>query len=210
MKTTILIADDHEVFRHGLSSLLREREGWDVVAVAADGEEALRLAEGWRPDIVILDLEMPGLSGIEATRHLKRAAPESRIVVLSMYDDAYYQTRAREAGASAYVLKTEPVSALFEIIDLVLRGATFVSNSLKKDEPTALRSAMVDLRALSPRELEILRMVAEGKRTAEIAQALGLSVKSVETYRSRLMQKVGIDNVAGLVRFAIRAGLIAP
>jgi DNA-binding NarL/FixJ family response regulator len=128
-----------------------------------------------------------------------------------MYADARYQARAREAGASAYVLKTEPIAALVEIIDLVLRGVAFVSNTFRPGaSAAALRSAKVDLEALSAREREVLQLLAAGRRTQEIAELLGLGVKSVETYRSRLMNKLGIDNVAGLVRFAIRAGLVSP
>jgi DNA-binding NarL/FixJ family response regulator len=211
LTTTILIADDHAVFRHGLAMLLRERNGWDVVAEAGDGEEAVRLAGTLRPRIAMLDIEMPGLSGIEAAQRISRVSPETRIIVLSMYADARYQARAREAGASAYVLKTEPIAALVEIIDLVLRGVGFVSNTFRHGaSAAALRSAKVDLEALSAREREVLQLLAAGRRTQEIAELLGLGVKSVETYRSRLMNKLGIDNVAGLVRFAIRAGLVSP
>jgi len=211
LRTTILIADDHAVFRHGLASLLRERDGWEVVAEAADGEEAVRLAGTLRPRIAMLDVEMPRLSGIDAALRIRKLSPESRIVVLSMYADARYQERAREAGASAYVLKSEPIAALVEVVELVLLGAAFVSNTLQRQESAAaLRSARVELHALSARERQVLRLLAEGRRTQEIADLLGLGVKSVETYRGRLMDKLGIDNVAGLVRFAIRAGLIAP
>jgi DNA-binding NarL/FixJ family response regulator len=209
--TTILIADDHAVFRHGLASLLRERDGWEVVAEAGDGEEAVRLAGTLRPRIAMLDVEMPRLAGIEAAQRIRKVSPETRIVVLSMYADARYQERAREAGASAYALKSEPIAALVEVIDLVLRGAAFVSNTLRRNESAAaLRSARVDLDALSAREREVLRLLAEGRRTQEIAGLLGLGVKSVETYRSRLMEKLAIDNLAGLIRFAIRAGVITP
>jgi len=211
LSTTILIADDHPVFRHSLASLLRERDGWEVVAEAGDGEEAVRLAGTLRPCIAMLDVEMPRLPGIEAAQRIRKVSPESRIIVLSMYADARYQKRAREAGASAYALKTEPIAALVEVIDLVLRGAAFLSTTPRLSESAAaLRSSTVDLHALSAREREVLRLLAEGRRTQEIAGLLGLGVKSVETYRSRLMEKLGIDNVAGLVRFAIRAGVIAP
>lgn len=211
MTTTILIADDHAVFRHGLASLLRERDGWEVVAEAGDGEEAVRLAGTLRPRIAIVDVEMPRLAGIDAAQRIRRVSPETRVVVLSMYADARYQERARETGASAYVLKTEPIAALVEVIDLVVRGVGFVSNTFQpRESAAAQRSAKVDLEALSAREREVLRLLAEGRRNHEIAELLGLGVKSIETYRSRLMHKLGIDNVPGLVRFAIRAGLVSP
>jgi DNA-binding NarL/FixJ family response regulator len=211
LKTTILIADDHAVFRRGLSSLLSERNGWAVVGEAGDGEDAVSLAGALRPRIALLDIEMPRLTGLEAAQRISSVSPETRIVVLSMYGDARYLERAREAGASGYALKSEPIAALIDVIDLVLRGATFVSNTLQRGESAAaLRSAKVDLYALSAREREVLRMLAEGMRTQEIAGLLGLGAKSVETYRRRLMEKLGIDNVPGLVRFAIRAGVIAP
>jgi DNA-binding NarL/FixJ family response regulator len=171
----------------------------------------VRLAGTLRPRIAMLDVEMPRLTGIEAAQRIRKVSPESRIVVLSMYADARYQERARQAGASAYALKSEPIAALVDLVDLVLRGAAFASSTLpRKESSAALRSASVDLRALSAREREVLRLLAEGRRTQEIAGLLGLGVKSVETYRSRLMEKLGIDNLAGLVRFAIRAGVIAP
>lgn len=211
MSKSILIADDHEAFRHGLASLLRELGGFDVVAEAADGAEAVGRAGSLQPDIALLDLEMPRLTGIEAAPQILKASPRSRIVVLSMYADAHYQERARKAGASGYALKSEPITALLEILDLVLRGAAFVSNTLpRSDSAVALRSAKLDLDELSPREREVLRLLAEGRRTTEVAALLGVSVKSVETYRSRLMDKLGIDSIAALVRFAIRTGVIAP
>jgi DNA-binding NarL/FixJ family response regulator len=211
LKTTILIADDHAVFRRGLSSLLSERNGWAVVGEAGDGEDAVSLAGALRPRIALLDIEMPRLTGLEAAQRISSVSPETRIVVLSMYGDARYLERAREAGASGYALKSEPIAALIDVIDLVLRGAAFASNTSRRGEAAAaLRSAKVDLYALSAREREVLRMLAEGRRTQEIAELLGLGAKSVETYRRRLMEKLGIDNVPGLVRFAIRAGVIAP
>jgi DNA-binding NarL/FixJ family response regulator len=211
LKTTILIADDHAVFRRGLSSLLSERNGWAVVGEAGDGEDAVSLAGALRPRIALLDIEMPRLTGLEAAQRISSVSPETRIVVLSMYGDARYLERAREAGASGYALKSEPIAALIDVIDLVLRGAAFASNTSRRSEAAAaLRSAKVDLYALSAREREVLRMLAEGMRTQEIAGLLGLGAKSVETYRRRLMEKLGIDNVPGLVRFAIRAGVIAP
>jgi DNA-binding NarL/FixJ family response regulator len=211
LKTTILLADDHVIFRQGLAALLRERGGFEVVAEAGNGEEAVDLAGDRKPRIVLLDVEMPRLGGIEAARGIQTVSPESRIVVLSMYADVRYQERAREAGASAFVLKHEGIDYLIDTIDLVLRGAAFVSKAdVRREQVGALRSAKLEVSALSAREKDVLRLLVEGNRTREIAASLGIGVKSVETYRSRLMHKLGIRNLAGLTRLAIRAGLITP
>lgn len=209
MTTTILLADDHPLFRQGLAALVREQADWRVVAEAGSGEEAVRLAAQWQPQVAVIDVEMPGIGGIEAARQIRDIVPQTRIVALSMYADAYYQDRMREAGASAYVLKNEAIDQLVAAVSAVLRGdvhmppATSPLNAGK-------RSARIDKDELSAREREVLRLLAEGRRTAEIAELLGISPKTVETYRSRLMNKLDIDSLSGLVKFAIRAGLVSP
>lgn len=209
--TTILIADDHKLFRQGLAALLREQRGWEVVAEAGDGEEAVRLADALKPQIAVLDVEMPRLGGVEAARRIRQGSRETRIIALSMYGDAHYQERMKDAGASAYVLKNEAIEQLVDAIKAVLRGEEFVAPVVVRRESVfALRSARLDKEQLSARERDVLCLLAEGKRTKEIANALGVSAKTVETYRSRLMHKLGIDNVPGLVRFAVRAGLVSP
>ena len=211
MTTTILIADDHKLFRQGLAALLREQPGWEVVAEAGDGEEAVRLADALKPQIAVLDVEMPRVGGVEAARRIRQASRETRIVALSMYGDAHYQERMKDAGAAAYVLKNEAIDQLVDAIKAVLRGERFVAPAVvRRESVVALRSAQLDKDQLSARERDVLRLLAEGKRTKEIAGLLGVSAKTVETYRSRLMIKLGIDNVPGLVRFAIRAGLVSP
>ena len=211
MTTTILIADDHKLFRQGLAALLREQPGWEVVAEAGDGEEAVRLADALKPRIAVLDVEMPRVGGVEAARRIRQASRETRIVALSMYGDAHYQERMKDAGAAAYVLKNEAIDQLVDAIKAVLRGERFVAPAVvRRESVVALRSAQLDKDQLSARERDVLRLLAEGKRTKEIAGLLGVSAKTVETYRSRLMIKLGIDNVPGLVRFAIRAGLVSP
>jgi DNA-binding NarL/FixJ family response regulator len=211
MTTTIIIADDHQLFRQGLAALLREQAGWEVTGEASDGEEAVRLAAALKPSIAVLDVEMPRLGGIEATQRIRRLSPGTGIVALSMYADVHYQDRMREAGASAYVLKIEAIDELVEAIRATLRGEAFVSPAVvRRDAVGELRSAQLDKDELSSREQDVLRLLAEGKRTKEIAIILGISPKTVETYRGRLMTKLGIDNLSGLVRFAIRAGLISP
>jgi len=206
--TTILLADDHVLFREGLALLIGQRTGWKIVGQAGDGEEAVQLTEALQPQIAVLDIEMPRLNGLEAARRIKRVSPATRIIALSMYGDPHYQERMAEAGASAYVLKNEAMDDLVDAIEAVLRGERYVSPSAGTMPP--LRSAEVDKVTLSGREREVLRLLAAGLRAKEVATRLGISAKTVETYRSRIMLKLGIDNLPGLVKFAIRAGIILP
>jgi DNA-binding NarL/FixJ family response regulator len=208
MTLTILLADDHVLFRQGLALLVREQGDWRIVGEAGNGAEAVALAEAHQPRIAVLDVEMPGMNGIEAARRIRQMSPGTRIVALSMYGDAHYQERMFEAGASAYVLKNEAIDDLVEAIQAVLRGDRFISPAVAHNEAMVeRRSAHLDKRALSEREAEVLRRLAEGQRIKEIADALNLSAKTVETYRSRIMVKLGIDNLPDLVKFAIRAGI---
>jgi DNA-binding NarL/FixJ family response regulator len=209
--TTILLADDHVLFRQGLAALLREQEGWSIVGEASDGEEAVRLATELKPDVAVLDVEMPRLGGVDAAREIRRISSDTRIVGLSMYADAHYQERMLNAGASGYVLKSEAIDDLVEAVRAALRGETFLSPTrVRRESVTSLRSARLDSAKLSAREQAVLKALALGKRTKEIADDLALSAKTVETYRGRLMLKLGIDNIPGLVRFAVRAGLVSP
>jgi len=209
--TTILLADDHSLFRQGLAALLREQEDWQVVAEAGSGEDAIRLAAEWKPRFAVIDVEMPGIGGIEAARRIREVSPQTRIVALSMYADAYYQDRMRDAGASAYVLKNEAIDQLVAAVKAVLRGEQHFPPARGPQGPVVgRRSARIDTDELSAREREVLRLLAEGRRTAEIADLLGISPKTVETYRSRLMNKLDIDSLSGLVKFAIRAGIVSP
>jgi len=211
MTTTVLLVDDHPIFRQGLTLLLRQQGEWQIVGEAGDGEEAIRLAKALKPQIVVLDVEMPRLGGVEAARRIRQVAPATQIIVLSMHGDAYYQERMFAAGASAYVLKNEAIDDLVEAIQAVLRGERFVSPTVTPGRTEAARrSATLDQHALTKREQDVLRLLAEGQRMREIAATLGISTKTVETYRSRLMLKLGIDNLPGLVKFAIRAGITSP
>lgn len=210
MTLTVLLADDHVLFRQGLALLVREQGDWEIVGEAGNGAEAVALAEARRPRIAVLDVEMPGMNGIEAARRIRRVSPGTRIVALSMYGDTHYQARMFEAGASAYVLKNEAIDDLVEAIRAALRGDRFVSpTAVLNGSPVARRGADLDRRALTEREVGVLRLLAQGQRTREIAETLGISVKTVETYRGRIMLKLGIDNLPGLVKFAIRAGIIS-
>jgi DNA-binding NarL/FixJ family response regulator len=209
--TTILIADDHRLFRQGLAALLREQPDWEVVAEAGSAEDAVQLAATLRPQVALLDVEMPRMGGIEAARQIRALSSGTVIVALSMYSDAHYQERMRHAGAAAYVLKNEAIDQLVEAIRAALRGERVSSPAVVRCEGMpAARSAQLATQELSAREREVLRMLAQGLRTKTIAEALDISPKTVETYRARLMNKLDIDNVSGLVRFAIRAGLVSP
>lgn len=211
MTVTLILVDDHVLFRQGLKSLLAEQSEWQIVGEAGDGEEAVQLAERLKPDIAVVDIEMPGMDGIEAAREINRVSPNSRIIALSMYGDGYYQRRMFEVGASAFVLKNEAVGDLVDAVHASLSGERFVSPSaVIPDDAIAGRSAKVEKSLLSKRELDVMRLLVEGLRTKEIAASLGISAKTVETYRSRIMLKLGIDNLPGLVKFAIRAGIASP
>lgn len=211
MTVTIVIADDHVLFRQGLAALLREQPGWAVVGEAGSGEEAVELAASLKPAVAVLDVEMAGMGGIDAARRIRELSADTKIVALSMYFSAHYQQRMRRAGASAYVRKSQPIDELIDAVREVIAGRVYEPDSpAPPATATEVRSARIDADALSEREREVLRLLAEGKRTALIGEALGISHKTVETYRTRLQQKLGISDLSGLVRFAIRAGLISP
>jgi DNA-binding NarL/FixJ family response regulator len=211
MTLDILLADDHVIFRQGLAALMREQPGWRIVGEAGTGSEAVELALKLTPDVVILDVEMPEMDGIEAARRISAALPATRIVALSMYDNVHYRQRMQSAAAIAYVRKSQPIDELVAAISASVRYRTDQSQPPVNDgAPRETASAMVELNALSDRERDVLRMLGEGQRMTSIAAVLGISVKTVETYRSRLQQKLGIEDLPGLVRFAIRSGLISP
>lgn len=214
MTLTLILCDDHCLFREGLAGLLQREPGWEVIGQAGDGAEAIRLADALKPDLAVLDVAMPGLGGIEAAEAIRVRSPRTRIVAVSMYGDLHYRKRMLAAGAAAYVLKNEAGADLIAAIHAVMRGETFISPSLaspsqRRDAGQSERCPDLDQAALTGREREVLGLLVRGRRTKEIAAELGISAKTVETYRGRLMLKLGIDNLAGLVKFAIRAG-IAP
>ena len=209
MALRFLLCDDHALFREGLAVLLERREGWRVVGQAADGEEAVRLAAELRPDLILLDVAMPGMSGIEAASALRAVSPHSAILALSMYGDAHYRRSMLAAGAVGYLLKNQASAELEEAIAAVQRGHTFLSPALRADQEWS-RAPELELTQLTPRERAVLRLLAQSRKVREIAEEMGISVKTIETHRSRIMSKLEIDNLPGLVRFAIRSGLIPP
>ena len=210
MPRRVLLADDHDVVRQGFRALL-EREGVDVVGEAADGREAVRLAEALEPDVAILDLSMPGLNGLDAARTMLRSRPKLGVVMLTMHADEQHVVAALRAGARGYVLKTQAADALTQAIRQVAEGFTYLTPSVTQvvvDAYLAGREAPPN--PLTPRECEVLQLVAEGRTTKEIAGLLDLTVKTAESYRARIMEKLAIHDTAGLVRYAIRHGIIQP
>jgi DNA-binding NarL/FixJ family response regulator len=206
----ILIADDHGIVRSGLRLLLERQPDIEVVAEAADGAEARELAIRERPDLAILDVKMPKLTGLQATREIKRQAPEISVLILSMHDDERYLFEALKAGASGYVLKTQADTDLLAAIRAVERGEPFLT-------PEAQRTLIKDVlergssgEELTPREEEIVKLVAEAHTTKQIAEVLHLSEKTVENHRANAMRKLGMRDRVELVRYAIRRGLIDP
>lgn len=208
MKTRILLADDHDVVRFGLRALL-EMSDMEVVAEARDGREALRLARELKPDVAILDVSMPGLNGIEAAVVLQERCPETRVVFLSMHSDVEHVHRAFAAGASAYVLKGSASDEIVAAVVAVRAGRQYLGRELGIAGQTLAARAgkRGPLDSLSARERQVLQLVVEGHTSAQIALQVHLSAKSVETYRSRLMRKLGVTDVTDLVKFAVRHGL---
>jgi DNA-binding NarL/FixJ family response regulator len=209
----VLIADDHGIVRSGLRLLLERQPDIEVIAEAADGAEAREIAVRERPDLAILDVRMPKLTGLQVTRELKKQAPEVSVLILSMHDDERYLFEALKAGASGYVLKTQADTDLMEAIRAVERGEPFLTpaaqQALIKDVLERGRQSE-DEEELTPREEEIVKLVAEAHTTRQIAEILHLSEKTVENHRANAMRKLGMRDRVELVRYAIRRGLIEP
>lgn len=207
----ILLAEDHTLVRAGIRALLESMEGVEVVAEAADGREALRLAKAHHPDILLMDITMKELNGLEAAARLAKEHPAIRVIILSMHADQVYVRQALKAGAAGYLLKGADVAELELALKAVRRGDTYLSPSVSKDLVGDLLNGNAPtanpLNALTPRQREILQLIAEGKTTKEISGRLDLSIKTVETHRGQLMERLDIYDVAGLVKFAIRVGL---
>lgn len=208
----VLLADDHTLFREGLRSLLERRPDVEVVGETGDGREALDMIDRVRPEVAILDITMPGLSGLEVAARAKKASPGTRIVMLSMHAGEAYVAQAMRAGVAGYLLKESAAAELASALAAVTRGETYLSPAIAKHVVDGFlhggRGEADPLAGLTPRQREILQLIAEGKANKEIAAALGLAVKTVEAHRAQLMDRLGIHDVPGLVKLAIRAGLL--
>lgn len=214
MKITVFLADDHAVVRDGLKLLLETQADLLVVGEAADGREAVRRVDQLRPRVAILDIAMPELNGIEAAWQIKAARPETQIIMLSMYSSLEHIFQALRAGAQGYLLKEAAGAEVIQAVRAVHHGKRYLSQKITDlviDEYLRQGGGAAGdspLTRLAPREREVLQLVAEGKSTAEIAQILPLSPKTVDTYRSRLLKKLGLRDLSALIRFALQHGLI--
>lgn len=210
----ILVTDDHAVLRAGLTALLNAEDDLTVVGEAADGSECLRVAQRLQPDVILLDINMPGVNGLDALPLLRQAAPNSRVLVLTMHDDATYLRQVLRAGGAGYVLKQAADKELLSAIRTVHSGGTFLHPAHAQallDDPTPVNEASNDDKALaqlSEREQEVLKLIALGYSNKEIAGKLYLSVKTVETYKARIMEKLDLTTRAALVRFALQHKLL--
>ena len=210
----VMLADDHALVRAGLRALLQSLDGVQVVAEVGGGHEALQAVAHHQPDVVLMDIAMPGMNGLEAAERMMKQWPSVRLIILSMYTNEDYVRQALSAGATGYLQKGADPAELELAIKAVMRGETYLTPAVSKQvvhnyleqsgkKPGALQD-------LTPRQREVLQLIAEGHSTKDMAQRLNLSVKTIETHRTELMHRLGIHDVAGLVRYAIRTGIVTP
>src|SRR5215813_985288 len=203
MAVRILLADDHTLVREGLRKILEAQSGWEVIGEAADGREAVRQALELKPDLVILDLAMPQLSGVDAIQQIVRRLPSTRVLVLSMHADEVYVTRAIKAGAHGYLLKDSAGTDLLRAVTALTQNKSFFS-------PAVSRVMLDDyVRQLAEREREVFQLIAEGRANKEIAEILHLSPSTVETHRARIMDKLDVHSAVEIVLYAVRKGIIS-
>jgi DNA-binding NarL/FixJ family response regulator len=212
----VLVADDHAVVREGIRHVLAEAHGFDVAGEASSGEEAIRLASECEPDVVMLDVSMPGGTGLEVIGDVRRAAPEARVLILSVHDEAEYVLQAVRAGAHGYLRKDSSPNELREAVRAVDRGESYFSPAMASRLGDALRiesdrtTRQSKLAQLTARERDVLEGIANGETNKEIAARHGISPRTVETHRESLMRKLEIHSVAGLTRLAVEEGLVSP
>ena len=211
---TLILADDHALVRAGIRTLLEKLEGVRIVAEAGDGHQTLELAQQHLPDVVIMDISMPGLNGLDTTTRMVRDFPRTKVLILSMHTSEEYVLLALRAGASGYLLKDAATVELGVALAAVRRGETYLSPTISKEVLARHRKQSLDpkadtVKALTPRMREIVQLIAQGRSTKEIAFLLNLSVKTIETHRMHLMARLDLHDVAGVVRYALRTGLIS-
>lgn len=210
MSATIILAEDHLIVRQGIRALL-DRESFRVVGEASNGQEAVQLASLHQPEVAVLDVGMPIMNGLEAAQEINRTCPATRTILLTRHDDDQYVLAALRAGIRGYVLKSQATFDLIQAIREVRRGAVYLSPGVSRAVVDAcLTKSNSNESPLTPRERQVLQLIGEGRTTKEIAGVLGVSVKTAESHRTRLMQKLDIHATAGLVRYAIRHGFIEP
>ena len=208
----VLVGDDHAMVRAGLKRLLEDMPEIDVVGVASDGREVLELVRETLPDVVLMDITMPGMSGLSALARITADHPHISVIMLSMHDNEEYVAQALKSGASGFLLKDSDLAELQLAIRSVIRGGTYltpsVSRHVVRDYTNCAPTGAEPGQRLTPRQTEIVQLIAEGHRNAEIAQILAMSTKTVETHRTQLMARLNVHDVTGLVRYAIRVGLV--
>jgi len=206
--TTIILADDHAIIRQGLVPLFEEEQGMDLVAQAGDGREALAFIESLRPDVAILDISMPEMTGIEVTRRVVDAGIDTQTILLTMHEDPAAVLDALESGASGYVLKDNSFAELVQAVRTVVGGGTFISPSVREQLRELQRQGKHNI-ILSEREREVIKLIAQGLTSKEIGRIMDISPRTVDTYRKRLMDKLGLHTIADIVRYAIRTGMVS-
>jgi DNA-binding NarL/FixJ family response regulator len=214
----VLLADDHHLVRAGIRALLQSLSDVEIVAEAGDGQEALAALVRTKPEIALVDISMPGLNGLELAQRSAREAPETRLVILSVHGDASHVAQALRAGAKGYLVKDAAADELPILLRAVMRGETYLSPSISRHvvegflgrASASSEESSEKPELLTSRQREILQLVAEGRSTKDVANLLGLSVKTVETHRAQIMERLDIHDLAGLVRYAVRAGLVSP
>lgn len=206
----VLLVDDHKILREGLRSLLERQAGIEVVGEASDGQEALQKVEALQPDVVVMDVAMPGMDGLEATKHIKEQFPETRVLVLTQYDEQQFVMPLLRAGASGYVLKRSGRKEVLRAIRSVVKEGAFLHPQVAGEVLKTMQESEGPGSRLTPREIEVLRLIAEGKTNREIALALGISPKTVSVHRSNITSKLDLHSSVELARYAIRHGLVEP